>query len=165
MKKLFALLFSSILLLTGCVDKTTISYYTDNGYTDIGEIEGYNALQKEITENETMYLGYTNEDIKLFTAVYETGEISIAFYSTLSGETCSANVLDEEGSSMPVVPRESVSNNFGTTSCSNAFAYYMKYAPDLANEINDLIVNFDLNEEVIKNGDVAVIEDMIISFN
>lgn len=165
MKKLIALLFLFLIILTGCTDKTSTSYYIDNGYSDIGEVEGYNTLQKDFNENESMYLGYTDDSILLFTAIYETEDVDVAFYSTLNGETCTAKVLGEPSiSGTPVIPGENVSSTDGTTNCANAFAYFVKYAPDLANEINDLVVNFDLNEEVIKNGDINVIEGMVTSF-
>lgn len=44
MKKLFALLLIFIFILTGCTDKTSISYYLDDGYVEIGEVDGYNTL-------------------------------------------------------------------------------------------------------------------------
>lgn len=109
-----------------------------------------------------MYLGAIDGEIKLFTAIYSSNDVSVAFYSTSSSETCVANVFVEpEENWTPTTLDEVQVSNEGSTSCSNAFAYYVKYAPDLANEINNLVANFDLNEDVIKNGDVTVIEKAI----
>lgn len=168
MKKIFVLLFSIILILTGCSsDKTTVDYYINNGYTDLGstgygydyEVDGetiydeeYSALEKQIGENQVMKIMYDNGEIIGFRATYTINDVFLELVYDMNDENyyCSAyNDVTQEHES--------------EVGCSNTFVYIEENAPELAAEFSSVSENLGISMDSLIIGDSQQVEEAVKS--
>lgn len=166
MRKIFLLLFSFILILTGCSsDKTTVEYYLNNHYYDLGSTglghyydvdgvaqydEDFSALKKDVDEGQVMHLFYDNGEIFGFEATYALDDIQVRLGYDMDNENyyCYAqNTVTEV--------RE---DNIG---CSNTYVYIQENAPDLAKEFSTISESFEISMDSLIVGESQQVEDVV----